>query len=136
MKPVILLIVSVAFSIACFSQTKRIAHRSHSGSNQSFSLSGEGNFGLPSETALKRMEEERKRREAEEKRIQDSIAKADKKAGKKKKNKTELPAADSIKKAPDDSTQTLPSRPSAAVMLLLDFTESLVTKIRWAYSNS
>lgn len=129
MKPVFLFLVYMALSAACFSQTKRIAHRSHSGSNTSFTLAGEGNFGLPSEAEMKRMELERKKREAENKRIQDSITKANKKAGKNK-LKTKKPATDSLKKSPSGSIQTLPSRPAAALILLFDFTELLISPIR------
>ncbi len=36
------------FSSTAFSQTKKIAHRSHSGKNSTFNIKEEGNFGLPS----------------------------------------------------------------------------------------
>lgn len=35
----------LAASVLAFAQTKRIAHRSHSGSNSGFQLDAEGNFG-------------------------------------------------------------------------------------------
>jgi hypothetical protein len=127
MKPVFLFIVCIALSTACFSQTKRIAHRSHSGSNTSFRLAGEGNFGLPSESALKRMVEDRKKREAENKRIQDSIAKADKKAGKMKNKK---PVKDSLQKPVIDTLQTVPSRPDVSLIMLLDLSESFAKMLR------
>ncbi|HEX2628435.1 MAG TPA: hypothetical protein VHM26_05480 [Chitinophagaceae bacterium] len=129
MKPVFLLLVCIAFSAACFSQTKRIAHRSHSGSNASFTLSGEGNFGLPSEAEMKRMAEERKKREAENKRIQDSIAKAEKKAGKNK-VKNKKPVQDSLQKPVIDTMQTVPARTSASLLMLLELSESFAKMIR------
>lgn len=116
MKQVVLLLVCTALSVACFSQTKRIAHRSHSGSNHSFNLSGEGNFGLPSPGYMQKM------------RTQDSIA-ALKKNGKDS-LKIKTPAKDSLKKQSIDSIKVVPSQPDAALMLLLDFTESLVARVR------
>jgi hypothetical protein len=129
MKPVFLFIVCIALSTACFSQTKRIAHRSHSGSNASFTLAGEGNFGLPSEEAMKRMEADRKRREAENKRIQDSIAKAEKKTGKNK-MKNKKPVKDTLQKPVTDTLQTVPARPGISWMMLLDLSESFAKIIR------
>lgn len=35
------------FTLTGFSQTKKIAHRSHSGKNPTFNVKEEGNFGLP-----------------------------------------------------------------------------------------
>lgn len=127
MKPVFLFIVCIALSTACFSQTKRIAHRSHSGSNASFTLAGEGNFGLPSPAEMKRMEEERKKREVENKRIQDSIAKAEKKAGKMKNKK---PVKDSLPKPIIDTIQTVPARTDVSLFMLLDLGETLAKIIR------
>jgi hypothetical protein len=116
MKQVVLLLVCTALSVACFSQTKRIAHRSHSGSNHSFNLAGEGNFGLPSKDYMDKM------------RAKDSIAGL-KKNGKDS-LKTKTGAKDSLKKQSIDSIKVVPSQPDAALMLLLDFTESLVTRVR------
>ena len=129
MKPVLLIVVCIALSTACFSQTKRIAHRSHSGSNASFTLNGEGNFGLPSEAEMKRMLEERKKREAENKRIQDSIAKAEKKTGKSK-MKNKKPVKDSLQKPIIDTIQTVPARPGISLMILMDISKSLAKMIR------
>ena len=129
MKPVFLFLVCIAFSAACFSQTKRIAHRSHSGSNASFTLSGEGNFGLPSEAEMKRMAEEKKRREAESKRIQDSIAKAEKKAGKNK-MKNKKPVKDSLPKPAIDTMQTVPARTNVSLIMLFELSESLAKMMR------
>ena len=129
MKPVFLFIVCIALSTACFSQTKRIAYRSHSGSNASFTLAGEGNFGLPSEEAMKRMEAERKRREAENKRIRDSIAKAEKKAGKNK-MKNKKPAQDTLQKPVIDTLQTIPARTGVSLIMLLELSKSFAKIIR------
>ena len=41
------------FNSAAFSQTKKIAHRSHSGKNTTFKIDGEDNFGLPSNSGNK-----------------------------------------------------------------------------------
>lgn len=57
-------------SIAGFSQTKKIAHRSHSGKNSCFSLAGLDNFGETPE-----MNADRKKREAAEKAKADSLRK-------------------------------------------------------------
>jgi hypothetical protein len=48
MKKILLLSAFVFISIISFSQTKRIAHRSHSGKDKSFNIAaGTDNFGLP-----------------------------------------------------------------------------------------
>ena len=47
MKKIFMVLLAVVISVAGFSQTKRIAHRSHSGKNNEFSINGEDNFGLP-----------------------------------------------------------------------------------------
>jgi len=51
------IIVFVAFATAlgstAFAQTKKIAHRSHSGKNSVFTVEGEGNFGLPTDYKAK-----------------------------------------------------------------------------------
>jgi hypothetical protein len=49
MKQLTLLIACMLASILVFSQTKRIAHRSHSGKDHTFTLFGPDNFGLPAE---------------------------------------------------------------------------------------
>ena len=48
MKKILLCSVLAIASTVAFSQTKLIAHRSHSGSNRTFSINESGNFGLPS----------------------------------------------------------------------------------------
>ena len=48
-KLTLLLAAAIAFGSSAFAQTKKIAHRSHSGKNSSFTVSEEGNFGLPSD---------------------------------------------------------------------------------------
>ena len=69
MKILSLLLLMTFISLTGFSQTKRIAFRSHSGSGQHFSLTGADNFGETPE-----MVEARKKKEAEAKRVADSIA--------------------------------------------------------------
>jgi hypothetical protein len=49
MKQACFLLIFVLGSIVSFSQTKRIAHRSHSGKNNTIFFSSTGNFGLPEE---------------------------------------------------------------------------------------
>jgi hypothetical protein len=49
MKQLTLFVVLMLVSILAFSQTKRIAHRSHSGKDHTFNLFGPDNFGLPAE---------------------------------------------------------------------------------------
>ncbi len=47
MKKTLLILGLLAFALHAAAQTKRISHRSHSGSNQTLSMKGDGNFGLP-----------------------------------------------------------------------------------------
>lgn len=47
MKKTLLILGLFAFAAHATAQTKRISHRSHSGSNQTLSMKGDGNFGLP-----------------------------------------------------------------------------------------
>ncbi|MCB9232607.1 MAG: hypothetical protein H6581_13130 [Bacteroidia bacterium] len=48
MKKLLLVLISLVLVIFTgYSQTKRVAHRSHSGSNATFNLMGEDNFGDP-----------------------------------------------------------------------------------------
>lgn len=54
MKKVILAACIVFTAITSFAQTKRIEHRSHSGSNKTFSTKGNSNFGLTPEVKRKR----------------------------------------------------------------------------------
>lgn len=68
MKLILTICLLAGFSATGFSQTKRIAHRSHSGNNGSFSIAGVHNFGLTPE-----MEEERKRKEKLQKAKADSL---------------------------------------------------------------
>jgi 2-C-methyl-D-erythritol 4-phosphate cytidylyltransferase len=54
MKKILLLSTFVFISIISFSQTKRIAHRSHSGKDNSFNVTaGADNFGLPVPDSIK-----------------------------------------------------------------------------------
>ncbi len=69
MKFLIMFALILAFSATGFSQTKKIAHRSHSGSDATFSIQTPGNFGETPE-----MEAARKKREADKLKA-DSIAK-------------------------------------------------------------
>lgn len=92
MKRLLLLFVLAGLTTAASSQTKKIAHRSHSGSNNSFTLAGPDNFGETPE-----MIDAKKKKDLEK-------AKADSLA---KKNK-----ADSIaKKAIVDSLGRLKVKP-------------------------
>ena len=68
MKNVILLVAFIGLSSVGFSQTKKIAHRSHSGKASSFSINGADNFGTTPE-----MEEAKRKKELERARL-DSIA--------------------------------------------------------------
>ncbi len=73
----LLLFVLTGFSLAGYSQTKMIAHRSHSGSNSSFTLAGPDNFGETPEMAeaRKKKELERARADSAAKRaVADSLA--------------------------------------------------------------
>ena len=54
MKKIILGTCLVFASITSFAQTKKIEHRSHSGSNKTFTTKGNSNFGLTPEVKKKR----------------------------------------------------------------------------------
>lgn len=54
MKKIILCACIVFTAITSFAQTKRIEHRSHSGSNKTFTTKGNSNFGLTPEVKRKR----------------------------------------------------------------------------------
>jgi len=54
MKKIILLASIVFAATASFSQTKRIEHRSHSGSNKTFTTKGDSNFGITPEMKKKK----------------------------------------------------------------------------------
>lgn len=56
MKILIVSFFALFFSLHCFSQTERIAHRSHSGKNKSFKITGKDNWGLPSHAMEQRLE--------------------------------------------------------------------------------
>jgi hypothetical protein len=71
MKRSLLLFALAGFSTAGFSQTKMIAHRSHSGSNSTFTLAGPDNFGETPEMA-----EARKKKELERARTDSAAKKA------------------------------------------------------------
>ena len=45
-RSLILTIAATLLSVALFAQTKKIAHKSHSGSKKSFTVNGQGNFGV------------------------------------------------------------------------------------------
>lgn len=113
MKQVLFLLICTTLSVACFSQTKRVAHRSHSGSNSTFTLTGEGNFGDPGEPIIKKSLERMRL---------DSIAKAKEKI-KNDSLKMKKPVKDSIRKP--DSSNTLPSRQDAVMIMLLDLSERM-----------
>lgn len=91
MKPAILFFALILSTSSLFAQTKKIAHRSHSGSDKTFITKGNSNFGITPE--MKREQEKQKQLEKAKK---DSIARADslakaKPAPKSKKAKTKKP---------------------------------------------
>lgn len=54
MKKLILCVCIIFAATASFAQTKRIEHRSHSGSNKTFTTRGNSNFGLTPEMKKKK----------------------------------------------------------------------------------
>jgi hypothetical protein len=46
MKKTAILAIILAFSFGSYAQTEKIAHRSHSGSDNTFRVRGNGNFGI------------------------------------------------------------------------------------------
>jgi hypothetical protein len=64
----LLLLTTATLAVtAASAQTKKVAHRSHSGSVAQFKPSSEGNgFGLPDKETMKQWEEVRKRRQMED----------------------------------------------------------------------
>lgn len=54
MKKIILFVCIVFAALTSFAQTKRIEHRSHSGSNKTFTTKGNSNFGLRPEVKKKK----------------------------------------------------------------------------------
>ncbi|MEO6611416.1 MAG: hypothetical protein ABIT05_04765 [Chitinophagaceae bacterium] len=91
MKRFLLLFVLAGLSATGFSQTKMIAHRSHSGSNSTFTLAGPDNFGETPEMAEARKKKELERAKADSiarKAVADSLARINQKPKKiKSKNK-------------------------------------------------
>jgi hypothetical protein len=55
MKQLILFVALMLASVLAFAQTKRIAHRSHSGKDHTFRLLGGDNFGLPEKKPVKKV---------------------------------------------------------------------------------
>ena len=90
MKRLLLLFVLAGFSTAGFSQTKMIAHRSHSGSNSTFTLAGPDNFGETPEMAAARKKKELERAKADsaaaKKAVADSLARINPKTKSKSKS--------------------------------------------------
>jgi hypothetical protein len=90
MKPSFLLL-AIGISISSlFAQTKKIAHRSHSGSNKTFTTKGESNFGATPEMIRRSdsLRRERLQKDSINKvRIADSLKKANKKQKKTSSNK-------------------------------------------------
>lgn len=60
MKRGILLAGLLLFTFSVQAQTARIAHRSHGGSNSSFNVNEDDNFGLPSKAEMHRMDSTQK----------------------------------------------------------------------------
>lgn len=54
MKKIIVLLIVIFATTQSFAQTKKIEHRSHSGSNKTFTTKGNSNFGLSPEIIKKR----------------------------------------------------------------------------------
>lgn len=75
MKKIYLLLVGIMVCSISFSQTKKIEHRSHSGSNKTFTTKGNSNFGLPPDYQEKKKKADSLRKAKE---IQDSLYKAKK----------------------------------------------------------
>lgn len=75
MKKIYLLFVGVIIYSVSFSQTKKIEHRSHSGTNKTFTTKGNSNFGLPPDYQEKKKKTDSLRKAKE---IQDSLDKAKK----------------------------------------------------------
>lgn len=69
MKKTLFLFIILAFSFNGYAQTERIAHRSHSGKNSTFKITGYNNWG-----ETRAMKAEREKREAIMKAKADSIA--------------------------------------------------------------
>ncbi|MEP6701309.1 MAG: hypothetical protein ABJA85_08330 [Bacteroidota bacterium] len=100
MKKFLFLFVLVAISTAGFSQTKKIAHRSHSGKNSSFTIAGIDNFGETPEMVEARKKKELERAKMDStarKAVADSLARVNSKPAKKsKKKKNSVVIKDSI----------------------------------------
>ncbi len=82
MKKIFMLVLMVCSASILFAQTKKIAHRSHSGSDRTFTIKGESNFGATPEMIRRSdsLRRERVKRDSIEKmRIADSLKKAAKK---------------------------------------------------------
>jgi hypothetical protein len=59
MKKALFLLVFTAISLLSFSQTKRIAHRSHSGTDKTFTITASAdNFGLPVPDSTKKIKKD------------------------------------------------------------------------------
>ncbi len=69
MKTLLFLFIIFAFSLNGFSQTEKIAHRSHSGKDAAFRIRGNGNWGISPE-----MIHEQQKRDSAMKARADSIA--------------------------------------------------------------
>jgi hypothetical protein len=87
MKKIILLLVIVFAASQAFAQTKRIEHRSHSGSNKTFTTKGNSNFGLSPEIIKKRDSTAAKAKDTLAKKADTVQTTKKKKAVKKKKQK-------------------------------------------------
>lgn len=87
MKKIILLLVVVFAASQAFAQTKRIEHRSHSGSNKTFTTKGNSNFGITPEMKKKRDSADAKAKDTLAKKADTVQTTKKKKAVKKKKQK-------------------------------------------------
>lgn len=100
MKKIVLIALCTAFALSAMAQTKRIAYRSHSGSNAMFALLEDDNLGLSPE--IERMWER-------EKFMKDSLLKVDSAANNQlKKDSVKSNRKQPRKHIPNDTLQTKP----------------------------
>jgi len=78
-KMLLLLLLVAGTAATTFAQTKKIAHRSHSGKASTFTIDGADNFGLTPEMKRKEMERKAKADSVRMKQKADSLSKQPKK---------------------------------------------------------
>ena len=100
MKRIVLIALCTAFVLSAMAQTKRIAYRSHSGSNAMFALFEDDNLGLSPEI---------ERRWEHERLVKDSLLKVDSAANNQlKKDSVKSKQKQPRKHIPNDTLQTKP----------------------------